>query len=187
MRYMFFRKNLAEVKEPDNDTLTKVNASYKLETFKPDWLHIMPKGMNVTLIGMYQSLVFIIWWFLYLAMWKRQDKSYEHYLVYDGERLIHYSVVLPRYYRYPFMGSNDIQIGPYWTAEEYRGQGICPFIIRKTLSDYQLRRGYAYVLISEDNLKSQRSAIRGGVDFYGYGIRTRGPLGKFLLDPDVKG
>lgn len=122
-----------------------------------------------------------------MAMWKRQGRSYEHYLVYDKEQLIHYSVVLPRYYRYLFMGSNDIQIGPYWTAEEYRGQGICPFVIREIINQYKAHKRYAYVIIMENNMKSQRSALKAGLNFYRYGIRTKGLLGKFLLDPDVEG
>jgi len=185
MRYIFFRKDLAELKQLENGTIANVNGNYRLETFKPDWLHIMPKGMNIMLIGMHQSLAFIIWWLLNLVIWRRQRRSYEHYLVYDGERLAHYSIVLPRYYRYPFMGDNDIQIGPYWTAEEYRGRGICPFVIRRIVSDYKFHKECAYVLIREDNIKSQRSAIKGGLDFYGYGIRTKGFFGQYLFKTDV--
>jgi len=179
MRYIYFRKDLAEFKGPDNDTMAKVNRKYELETFKPDWFHIAPKGMK-------KSFALIIWWFLYLIVWGQRAKSYEHYLVYDGERLIHYCIVLPKNYRYPFMGNDDVQIGPFRTAEEYRGQGICPIMICKIMNKYKFQKKYAFIITRENNIKSQRSIAKAGLNIYGYGIRTKGFLGKFLIETVVQ-
>ena len=179
MRYLFFRKDISKPAMTDNNNMiTSVNERYKFETFKPSLLHITPKDMNI-------KFVFVVYWILYLIIWKQQGKCYEHYLVYDEERLIHYSVVLPEFYRYPFMENNDIQIGPYWTSEQHRGQGICPFVILKILNRYMFRKKYAYIIIRENNIASQRSVGKCGLDFYGYGVRTKGFWGKFILKPDV--
>lgn len=179
MRYMVFRKDLDELKESADDVVAKTDEKYKIETFKPDWFCITPKGMN-------KNLAFVIYWLLYLIIWRRQGKSYEHYLVYDRERLIHRCTVLPKYYRYPFMGNNDIQIGPYWTADGYRGQGICPIMICKIMNKYKFKKKYAYVVMRENNTRSQRCVIKAGLNFYGYSIRTKGFFGRFLLQTEME-
>ncbi len=89
VRYILFRKELAEIRGPDNSATGSINASYEVRTFRPKWLQLTPKGVN-------RSLASILWAFLYSAIWKWQGKDYEYYLVYDGEHLIHSSVVLPR-------------------------------------------------------------------------------------------
>lgn len=180
VRYLFFRKDLSELQELDNDisAQVQVNEKYSLIRFKPDWTHITPKGMK-------NSFGFIMWWLLSLVIWRQQGKNYEHYIVYAGERLIHYCIVLPKYYRYPFMGDNDIQIGPFWTAEEYRGQGICPFVIHEIVKRYKSRKKYAHIITRENNVESQRSIMKAGFDIYGYGVRTKGLFGIFLIKTGV--
>ena len=174
MRYLIFRKNLMEIKGSANSEPASIHTSYEFKTFTPHRLHLIPNGVN-------KSLTFILWAILYLAIWKRRGKDFEYYLVYDGEKLIHYSIVLPQYYRFPFMGNNDIFVGPCWTAEEYRGKGIFPLVILMITDNYKFRKGYAYGMITEDNIASQRSVIKAGMNIYGYGNRAKGFRGKFLL------
>jgi RimJ/RimL family protein N-acetyltransferase len=179
MRYVYFRKNLSELKGPGRDAPAELNKNYELKAFKPDCLHITAKGMK-------KNRSFIAWWFLYLISWRHKAKSYEYYLVYDGEKLIHYCGVLPKYYRYPFMNDDDVQIGPFWTAEDYRGQGICPIVISRVMEDYKSRNKYAYIITRENNVNSQRSITKAGLDVYGHGFRTRWFWGKFLIETEAQ-
>lgn len=179
MRYILFRKHLADIKELDQGTPTLIDASYELRTFRPNCLELRPKGVN-------RGLASLLWGVLYLAIWKWQSKDYEYYLVYDGEHLVHYSIVLPKYYRLPFMENNDIHIGPYWTAEQYRGRGICPFVIRYIMMRYQSSKEYAYIMTEEDNKASQSSIIKAELNACGFVVRSKGFLGKFMIQTDVE-
>jgi RimJ/RimL family protein N-acetyltransferase len=179
MGYIFFRQDLSRLKDKDSDQPAGLNRNYELKVFRPDCLHVVPKGMK-------KEPGFIIWWFLYLTIWRWQGKSYEYYLVYDKEQLIHYCLLSPKYYRYPFMNNDDIQIGPFWTAEGYRGQGICPTVIAKVMEDYKSRNRYAYIITRENNVNSQRSIAKAGLEVYGHGIRTKGFWGKFLIETEAQ-
>jgi RimJ/RimL family protein N-acetyltransferase len=45
-------------------------------------------------------------------------------VIYEGERVAHYSAFTPRYWRFPFLDGRDVQVGDTWTDPHYRGQGL---------------------------------------------------------------
>ncbi len=51
-------------------------------------------------------------------------------LVYDRERLVHYSGFTPRYWRFPFVADDDFQIGDTWTDPAHRGRGLAFFALQ---------------------------------------------------------
>jgi len=77
------------------------------------------------------------------------------------------------------MEDTAIQIGPYWTTSQYRGRGLCPYVLSYIMSEYAKIKDYAYVIIRKDNVSSQRAAIKAGLIEWAYGFRTPGLLGKF--------
>jgi len=174
MRHIFYRKDLADTDKPEDGAVNFANQCFEFKVFSPCWSQVTPQGLKI-------SLASLLWALLYLSIWRPQGKEFKYYLFYDEKHLIHYSTVLPKYYRFPFMDKSDIQIGPYWTAEKHRGLGLCPSVIRKIINDYRSQKKYAYILIPEANIASQKSAVKAGFEIYGYGVRTRGFFGKFLL------
>lgn len=170
-QYLIFRKNLSE-SCTDEVSVRSLPAGFKLEIFIPNRLSITPLGLRL-------NFAFSIWYTLYLLLWMNQKKDYKFYTVYYGEQLVHYSVVLPKYYRFPFMEDTAIQIGPYWTKSYYRGRGLCPYVLSQIMSEYAKTKVYAYVIIRRDNVTSQRAAVKGGLIEWAYSFRTPGLLGKF--------
>lgn len=51
------------------------------------------------------------------------------YCLFDGERLVHRSFVIRGKAKFTFLKTNDIEIGPCWTEESYRGRGYYPYMI----------------------------------------------------------
>jgi RimJ/RimL family protein N-acetyltransferase len=54
-------------------------------------------------------------------------------VVYEGDRLVHYSAFTPRYWRFPFLSAQDIQIGDTWTDPAYRGKGLAKRTLRSVV------------------------------------------------------
>jgi RimJ/RimL family protein N-acetyltransferase len=103
----------------------------------------------------------------------------------DGRRL-HRLIVTPRWFRFPFMGSGDLQLGDLWTDPAARGQGLARAAITEAL---RLARhaDRVWYLVDARNDASARLAESVGFQLYGAGRRTR-PLGlhlagRFRLDP----
>ncbi|HVA40545.1 MAG TPA: GNAT family protein [Candidatus Binataceae bacterium] len=55
-------------------------------------------------------------------------------LVYDRERLVHYSGYTPGYWRFPFIVGDDFQIGDTWTDPAHRRRGLAIFALRTVVT-----------------------------------------------------
>ena len=56
------------------------------------------------------------------------------YCLYDGHVLVHRSYVVRGKAKFPFLNKNDIEIGPCWTDETYRGRGYYPYVISRIIA-----------------------------------------------------
>ena len=66
----------------------------------------------------------LVWFFI------TRGRTYVYYC-FDGQNKVHQSYVMKKCFKFPFLKKNDIHIGPCYTAEEYRGQGIYPAVLKK--------------------------------------------------------
>src|SRR5437868_9514403 len=83
--------------------------------WRPSPLEATPPGVK--------GVAFKIWWaFHHFRIFA--NRAYALMLIYDGDRLVHRSGVYPRYFRFPFMSDQDLQIGNTWTDPQYRGKGL---------------------------------------------------------------
>lgn len=57
------------------------------------------------------------------------------YVLYDSQKIIHTSFVVRGKEKFLFLGKNDIEIGPCWTHPDYRGNGIYPGVLTRTIQD----------------------------------------------------
>ncbi len=82
----------------------------------------------------------------------------------QGE-MIHYSFVIPHCPKFSFMGKNDFVIGPCWTREDYRGQGLYGKVLNRIGEKYTAENPEAelYILVRNENTSSvkgvQKSAF----------------------------
>jgi len=113
------------------------------------------------------------------------NRDYTVLMIHCGDELVHRSVVFPRYFRFPFMGTSDLQIGNTWTTERHRGKGLAGFAIQAIRDrDPQPDRVYWYVC-EESNIASIRVVEKLG--FRKVGVCFRVPrfglrlLGAFII------
>jgi GNAT superfamily N-acetyltransferase len=77
------------------------------------------------------------WRYVFYKLWFLENKNYKAFLVYTKEgSLVHQSLVFPKYFRFPFMKKEDLQITSLFTNEEFRGLGIAKFIIQEILKTF---------------------------------------------------
>ena len=83
-----------------------------------------------------------------------------YFAISDTNEVVHFSVVIPRNFKYPFLKKNEFCIGPCNTVENARGLGIYPYVLQKILSDNQ--GAVYYMLIKKDNNASIRGVKKAG-------------------------
>ena len=141
-----------------------LTGEYSSKLWRPTVTTIVPEGIPY--------LPFSLWWIMHhFRLFPNRDFSL--YLIYSGHRLVHRSLVTPRYFRFPFMGKDDLQIGDTWTAPVHRGKGLATFAIQKLLDLHKKPGRKIWYVVDEENLPSIRAAEKAGFIRVGEGQRTK--------------
>ncbi len=106
--------------------------------------------------------------------------------IYFGARLVHYSGFTPRYWRFPFLSDEELQIGDTWTDPEHRRKGLALFALKQIV---QMKgkpgRNFWYV-VDAANQPSISAIEKAGFIMLGEGswIRPFGikALGSYVLN-----
>jgi RimJ/RimL family protein N-acetyltransferase len=149
---------------PSNPTGELLEEGYAWEIWKPSFAKIVPKGMPL--------LPFGAWWILHYAKFFF-NREYALFLIRHTGTIVHRSVVTPGYFRFPFMGKEDLQIGDTWTSADHRGKGLAVFAIRKIVAEYARQGERIWYVTDKNNLPSIKAAERAGLVRYGEGRRTK--------------
>jgi|SRR3989344_3597520 len=152
-------------------------AGYYLKIWQPSILGLSPKGLP--------KFPFILWSIMhYLKLFR--NSNYRIFLVYYNKRIVHYSVVLSKHFKYPFMDNDDIQIGPCWTNIEHRRKGIASYAIKKIVEAHKKSGRKFWYVTREENIPSKKFIESLGFLKYGIGFKKRrggiGALGYFFLE-----
>jgi len=140
----------------------KLPEGYHLKIWKPSIFKLPPKLLS--------RFRFILWSIMhFLKLFNGPD--YSIFLVYYNEKIIHYSGVLPKYFKYPFMDEKDIQIGPSWTQEEHQRRGIASFVVSKIIEVYKKPGRRFWYITREENIPSVDFIESIGFLKYGVGIK----------------
>jgi RimJ/RimL family protein N-acetyltransferase len=110
------------------------------------------------------------------------NREYEVLLIRDranGE-LAHYSGATGRYWRWPFMGAEDMQIGDTWTNPAHRGRGLGKFALAVLLRQLARPGRRIWYVVGAENLASIAIAKAAGMRLGGTGGRTHPRLFRFL-------
>lgn len=125
------------------------------------------------------------WWVLDQAGLFARRQFAEVTLVRDGRR-IHRLIVTPRWARFPFMASGDLQIGGVWTAPEARGEGLARAAIVEAHQRLGRRLTPFWYVVDPSNEPSVRLGQACGYKLVGIGRRTRPAgislFGQFRID-----
>lgn len=121
-----------------------------------------------------------LFWFLFT-----RGRYRIYYVKDEAGKVIHYSHVLPKFFKFPFMQRGDLQIGPSWTDPARRGQRIYPAVIAHILRREQRQGRCFYMMAAEANRASCRGIERTGFTPCGIGEK-QGWLGIYRIQGGVK-
>ena len=88
-----------------------------------------------------------------------------------GGRIVHRSCVVPRYFRWPFMSNDDLQISSTWTDPGFRGKGLATLALAHIVRTMTAPRRRFWYVSRDSNFQSIRVCRRAGFDFFGYALR----------------
>jgi RimJ/RimL family protein N-acetyltransferase len=162
MKHFFYRYDYVIGSQfPEKVSIDK---RFNAVSWKPTALEIVPNGVAL--------LPFGVWWTMHhLHLFMNQD--YSLYLIYDSHNLIYRSVITPGYFRFPFMGKEDLQIGDTWTMPEYRRKGLASFAIQKIVELHKKPGRRFWYVVEENNIPSIRAVKKAGFVKYGVGARRK--------------
>lgn len=84
---------------------------------------------------------------------------------------LHVSCVFPRFFRFPFMAADDLQIGATFTETSARGCGLAQHALIEAVQRLA-KPGRTFWYLTEDaNRASCRVAEQAGFDLVGHGAR----------------
>jgi RimJ/RimL family protein N-acetyltransferase len=103
----------------------------------------------------------------------------------DG-RVVHRLIVTPRWYRFPFMGPRDLQVGDVWTAPAARRQQLARAALGEVQRRFARDGATIWYVTEADNVASAALARACGYRHVATGRRTRrlgtALLGQYLID-----
>ena len=175
-KYLIYCKesNKSNAKQEESEELPD---NYSLRIWTPSVFDIVPRGLPL--------IKFVGWWILYLVK-SFYDSHYIYtiFLVYYKHKVIHYTVITSKSWKFNFMKSSDIQIGPSNTDFEHRRKGIGLYIIKKILEMKYKKNIRFWWVVREENMISRRFIEKAGFFQYGSTIRKqRFGIGYFINDP----
>ncbi|WP_370634973.1 GNAT family N-acetyltransferase [Roseivivax sp. GX 12232] len=89
----------------------------------------------------------------------------------DSGRPLHVSCIFPRYFRFPFMAADDLQIGATHTEPDARGRGLAQRALIEAVRRLA-RPGRAFWYLTEaTNVASCAVVEKAGFDWVGSGAR----------------
>jgi hypothetical protein len=121
------------------------------------------------------SLIFLFWYVFTRGRYRI------FYGMDAGGETVHYSVVLPKFFKFPFMRGDDLEIGPCWTHESYRGRNIYPAVITRILKRFKKEERAFFMLTHRKNVASQKGIEKAGFRSWGRG-RKSGWLGIYNVE-----
>ena len=142
----------------------ELTEGYSFVRWTPSLFQSKPSGLK--------GRVFTAYWLMHLLRIFRSP-DYSIFLIYYGNEIAHYSVVMPGSFRYPFMNKNELQIGPIGTHEAHRGKRLATYAINKIIAHYQDQDRTLWYLTRATNEISIRTIERFGFTRYCTGHKEK--------------
>lgn len=91
-------------------------------------------------------------------------KGYSVYYIKDGDNFAGYCTVSRGGVRYSFAKYDDIVVGPYFVAPEYRGKKLSEIMVGTIINELETEYKYVYEWIRNDNVPSIKCAEKLGLE-----------------------
>ncbi len=154
-KYVFYRANA-----PSRTAL--LPEGYRFEFWRPSLLKPLPQGMKVN------HGRFLFRSFLHAAH-LFSNRECGILIVRRHDAIVHYSAFAGAWFRWPFMATDDVQIGDTWTAEHERRKGFAVFALVSIMETLREPKRSFWYFSAEDNVASRRVAQRAGMEVAGVG------------------
>lgn len=138
-----------------------VNKNVVFKIWTPSLLSFIPKGLP--------SKYILYWFFHYLHVFR--NKNYKAILGYVDNVLVCSLLVVPNYFKWPFMNTNDVQLTYVKTYKDQRGKGYAKKMLNFTLSLFKKSDSNIWYVTDSDNVASQALAKSVGFEFTFFGER----------------
>jgi len=109
-----------------------------------------------------------------------RGRGYGELVIYSNNELVHHTGFAPRYWRFPFLGKDDIQIASAWTSPAHRDKGLAEFATEKIIASARRPGRRFWYCVEDDNITSIRIAEKLGFSIVGVGTWVV-PMGLELL------
>lgn len=114
------------------------------------------------------------------------NRDYSAVLVLVNGRVAHRSMVYPKYFAFPFMAPEDIQVGNTLTLVEFRGRGLATFALREAARLLRCPGRNIWYVADKANVASCRVAKHAGLSLVATATRRdrlrSHLLGRYVLD-----
>lgn len=168
----FFRRDVG-----DGPEQLPLSTDLQLRFWQPEVDGFPPRGAR----GISNQL----WWAL-VTVGGFARKGFTEVRIEKSGRLLHRLIVTPRWYRFPFMGERDLQIGALWTAPEARRKRLARIAIAAAHHRFGSDDAHFWYVADATNAASQALARSCGYELVATGRRTRRfgtrLLGQYVID-----
>lgn len=108
-----------------------------------------------------------------LYFWIITGGKYKIYYLCNGIDVAHYSYLIPKCSKFPFMRKEDYEIGPCVTATDYRRKGCYHFILNHITSQAEYQQSVFYMIVKKTNEPSIKGIEKSGFNRDGSVRKTR--------------
>lgn len=150
---------------------------FDVEIWRPSWTAMRPSD--------WEGKRWVVWWlFDRTRVFRRRWYRVFTLRGSDGQ-IVHRSCLFPKFFRFPTVAHDEMQIGDVWTHPDFRGRGLTKLAIARLLAEVDdAARGIWYITESK-NAASQAVARAAGFTLAGVGRRENrlgiGLLGRYVL------
>jgi RimJ/RimL family protein N-acetyltransferase len=143
----------------DETPVTGLSADlpYTYKVFRPS---IMKTGLDNS-----ENLKRFLWYLITLG-------KLRIFYIMERDIVIHYSFIIPKNFRFPFMNKGDLQIGPCFTDPKFRGRGIYTHALKLIPTLFSKQTSNFWIYTTDVNKISQHVIEKAGYGFNGYFISS---------------
>ena len=147
---------------------------FKLTIWRPSLWQLIPPEKNPKYI--------LYWLFHYLGIFG--NSRYTALLLYHGGTIIASLLIVPAYFKWPFMAKGDVQFTYVKTTKAFRGRGIASNLLRAARKSLDHFNGNIWYVTNTQNIASRRVASSLGFTVHSM-AKKKGSLIKRLVEVPI--
>jgi len=168
MKYVFYYLQNHREEVEKNIKLAK---HYHYQIWSPRLFELFPEGNFDDKSGLsklkFNKFIFQ-WRILYCLIW---NHVFNIFIIYRENNIVHYTMILSKSIKFPFMGKYDIQFGPVWTHPNERKKGLMKFALYSYIKISNKKDRKYWWVCRENNNVSRIAIEKKGFNVYGTGIK----------------